>query len=196
MPDAIAQSGELTDARLLADAAAGDRAAFDHVVQRHGASVLRFARSLTRRSDEAEDLLQQTFLSAWQAAAQFRGDGSARGWLLTIARHAAHRQRVRRERERLDDEPVDGLGQHAGWGQSDPEAIVLREEQRRTIAQAFATLTEEDRAILTLRDLEGCSGEETAALLGLGLPAMKSRLHRARLRLIGVLRTGVPHVAR
>lgn len=188
MPDALAQGGELTDATLLHAAAAGDRAAFECLVDRHAAHVHRFARTLVRQADEAEDLLQQTFLSAWQAAGQFRGESSARGWLFTIARHAAGRARERHDREAIDDTPIEALGVEAGWGQASPELAAMREEQRRRVAAAFATLDREDQAVLTLRDLEGYSGDETAALLGVGLPAMKSRLHRARLRLAAALR--------
>lgn len=154
MPDSHLDPGALTDAALLARAGAGDRRAFDLFVERHQASVFRFARTQVSRPDDGEDLLQQTFLSAWQAAGTFRGEGPARGWLFTITRHAATRLRQRHAREALDDTPV------------------------------------EDRAILTLRDLEGTSGEEAAALLGVGLAAMKSRLHRARLRLAAELRKG------
>lgn len=188
MPDALTQGRQLTDAVLLHAAAEGDRTAFEPFVDRHAAHVYRFARTLVRQADEAEDLLQQTFLAAWQAAGQFRGEGSARGWLFTIARHAAGRARERHARAPFDDTPVDALGLQAGWGQASPEASAMREEQRRRLAAAFATLAPDDQAILTLRDLEEYSGDETAALLGIALPAMKSRLHRARLRLAVALR--------
>lgn len=196
MSDAIAEGGELTDGSLLAAASRGDRAAFERLVERHAAHVYRFARTLARGTDDAEDLLQQTFLAAWQAAGQFRGDTSARGWLFTITRHAASRVRTRRGREAIDDTPVDALGLQAGWGQSDPELAAMREERRLRLAAAFATLDGEDQAVLTLRDLEGCSGDETAALLGVSVAAMKSRLHRARLRLAAALRKEGCDVAR
>lgn len=196
MPDSHLDPGALTDAALLARAGAGDRRAFDLFVERHQASVFRFARTQVSRPDDGEDLLQQTFLSAWQAAGTFRGDGPARGWLFTITRHAATRLRQRHAREALDDTPVEDLGVQAGWGQSNPEGLAIRHERHTAIASALAALPAEDREILTLRDLEGTSGEEAAALLGVGLAAMKSRLHRARLRLAAELRKGGHDVAR
>lgn len=196
MPHSHFDPGALTDAALLARAGAGDRRAFDLFVERHQASVFRFARTQVSRPDDGEDLLQQTFLSAWQAAGTFRGDGPARGWLFTITRHAATRLRQRHAREALDDTPVEDLGVQAGWGQSNPEGLAIRHERHTAIASALAALPAEDREILTLRDLEGTSGEEAAALLGVGLVAMKSRLHRARLRLAAELRKGGHDVAR
>lgn len=190
MSDPHLQDGELTDATLLARAAAGEAAAFDTFVGRHQASVFRFARTQVARADAAEDLLQQTFLSAWQAAGDFRGDGSARGWLFTITRHAASRWRERDARAAIDDSPVDQLGLEAGWGGPSPELQAMHREMQARVADALAALAPEDREILTLRDLEGVPGDEAAALLGLGVAAMKSRLHRARLRLAVSLREG------
>ena len=108
----------------------------------------------------------------------------------------ATRLRQRQAREALDDTPVEDLGVQAGWGQSNPEGPAIRHERHTAIASALAALPAEDREILTLRDLEGTSGEEAAALLGVGLAAMKSRLHRARLRLAAELRKGGHDVAR
>ncbi|MEZ5288561.1 MAG: sigma-70 family RNA polymerase sigma factor [Vicinamibacterales bacterium] len=182
---------ELSDEALLGLAAGGDADAFDVFLLRHSASVFRLARALLRQPDEAEDVLQQTFLSAWRHAAQFRGEASARTWLFAIARHAAVRHRRTRAREPVDDAPIDDLGLEAGWGGPDPEAMAVAAEDRERLSRALAALTDEQREILTLRELEGLSGEETARVLGLGLAAMKSRLHRARLALAGRLRNEV-----
>jgi len=181
VPDQSAEG--LSDRALVERAAAGDREAFDLIVVRHRGSVFRLARLLVPQQHEAEDVLQQTFLAAWRSAGQFRGDASLRTWLLTITRHTALRARERRQREPIDDTPLDELGRAAGWGGPDPEAMALASQRRDLLAAAFEALTPEDREVLTLRDLEGLSGEETAALLGVGLAAMKSRLHRARLAL-------------
>lgn len=189
MPDPSAAG--LTDAALLAQSAAGDRDAFDEIVRRHHASVFRLARLLVNKSDAAEDVLQQTFLSAWRGAGGFRAQASARTWLLTIARNAAWRMRERVAREALAETPLDELGTQAGWGGPDPETLAMAAEQRERLHEAFAGLTVEEREVLTLRDLEGLSGDETAALLGVTVPAMKSRLHRARMRLAARLTSEV-----
>lgn len=194
MPGPAAEG--LSDTELLARSAGGDREAFDEIVRRHHAHVFRLARLLVARADQAEDVLQQTFLSAWQGAAGYRGEASARTWLLTIARNAAWRMRERTAREPVADTPLDELGIQAGWGSPDPEALAAAAERRDRLNAAFADLAADDRAILTLRDLEGLSGEETAALLGLGVPAMKSRLHRARMRLAARLTREVSRATR
>jgi RNA polymerase sigma-70 factor (ECF subfamily) len=190
VPGTEPDGGALSDAGGLARAARGDADAFAGLVARHGAAVFRYARSLSDSREDAEDVLQQTFLAAWQAAGTFRGAASVRTWLLTIARNAAWRLRERRGREAIDAVPIDDLGLRAGWGEAHPEFVVQRNEHRGRVEAALARLAPEDREVLTLRELEGYSGDETAGLLGLGRAAMKSRLHRARLRLAAALREG------
>lgn len=170
-----------------------DREAFDAQVAHHQASVFRLARLLTRSQDDAEDVLQQTFLSAWRHRAQFRGDASVRTWLLTIARNIALTMRTRQSREPRDTTPLEDLGIRAGWGGPNPEDLAILGERHQRLTAAFARLPAEDREILTLRDLEELSGDATAQLLGVSLPAMKSRLHRARLALAALVREESPH---
>jgi RNA polymerase sigma-70 factor, ECF subfamily len=160
-------------------------------VERHQAAVYRFVRTLGPDPAACEDVLQETFLAAWRSAAAFRGESSARTWLLTIARNAAMRQYRRRmgEPDRADLASLDDLGAAAGWGsQITPEAAAIRGEERAAIARALDALDPDDRRVLVLRDLEQMSGEEAANMLGVTLPALKSRLHRARLRLAARLR--------
>ena len=186
-----AQDDALSDTALVAGAAAGDHGAFGQLVERHQASVFRLARAMTHSHEAAEDVLQQTFLAAWQSLPRFRGDASVRTWLLTIARHAAWHRRGEATRtaaherpgDDLDATAIDELGVAAGWGADDPERQAIQAQCRDQLAAAMARLETDDRTILTVRELEGLSGEETAALLNLTLPAMKSRLRRARLRL-------------
>ena len=193
MPDAeLSTGGEPSDAALLARTASGERAAFDVFVARHRAAVFRFARAVSRGDAEAEDVLQEAFLAAYRGAHTFEGRAQARSWLFTITRREAWR-RLGREAEASLAEPHEveeliSLGVAAGFGALDPETLVLRAERRELVVRALGTLAEEDRAILLLRDVEGVSGDEAAAALGLALPAMKSRLHRARLRLAAALR--------
>lgn len=140
---------------------------------------------------DAEDALQEAFLAAWRAAGAFAGTGSARAWMLTIARNALHRRYRRRAGEPVDVIPLDRLGAEAGWGAVDaPDQLVERLEDREILERALARLDQADREVLVLRDLEEFDGEETARLLGLSVGAMKSRLHRARLRLAAHLREG------
>ena len=174
------------DARDLRRVAAGDRTALDGLVDRHAAAVHRYVRSLTSDADRAEDALQETFIAAWRSAGTFRGDGSARSWLLTIARNAVHRQRRRRAGEPAEHEDLSALAREAGWGRT--PAFSRRLEARDLVERAMEGLSPEDREILILRDAEGTSGEEAAEMLGITLAAQKSRLHRARLRFMARVR--------
>lgn len=182
----------LTDEELLKRTAAGEREAFDALVVRHQAAVFRFARAATEGAAAAEDVLQETFLAAWRAAGTFQGRSAVRTWLLTIARNQAWHQREREARLPMDDVPLPELGEAAGWGDQNPEEGVLRSQRRECLARALEALGPEEREILVLRELEELTGEETAAALGIGLAAMKSRLHRARLRLAAELRRSGP----
>ncbi len=174
------------DAGLLARSASGDREAFTEFMGRHDAQVHRFVASLGAAPDEADDVLQECFVAAWRSAATFRGPGSARGWLFTIARNAFRRHARRRvgEPERLV--PLEQLGERAGWGSADDPLASM--EAHETLVWALDQLGPEEREIVVLRDVEGFSGEEAADILGVGMAAMKSRLHRARLRLLAALR--------
>ena len=173
------------DLSVLRRAAAGDHEAFEAIVTRHEAAVYRFARTLTSDLSRAEDALQETFLSAWRAAGTFRGDSSVRSWLLAIARHAVERQFRRRvgEPAPADQVSLDVLGVAAGWGEDwNPEASMVKKEQSAVVARALDALSPDDRHVLMLRDVEGLDGDEAAAVLGVSVAALKSRLHRARLR--------------
>ncbi len=162
---------------------------FDDLVQRHQAAVFRFVRSIAADQAAAEDALQETFLAAWRSASTFRGDSSLRAWLFAIARNAVMRQHRRRVDEPAAMESLSRLGEEAGWGSDDdPERTAMKHEQREIFEHAMARLADADREVLLLRDLEGLSGEETAAILEIPVAAMKTRLHRARLRLAANVR--------
>jgi RNA polymerase sigma-70 factor (ECF subfamily) len=172
----------------MARAAAGDRAAFAAVVERHRGAVFRLARVVTGDDTAAEDVLQETFLAALRGAAGYRGDAPVTSWLYAIARHAA--RRLARRADQVPSEPrtIEALGAAAGWGRPDVEVMLAAAEDRASLEAALAALNLEDREVIALRDLEGESGDDTARTLGLTVAAMKSRLHRARLHLAAELR--------
>jgi len=175
-----------SDSTLLRRSADGDHAAFRTLMDRHAASVYRFLESLGAVSDELEDVLQECFVSAWRGAATYRGSDSARGWLFAIARNALTRQHRRRVGEPGHMESLEELGVHAGWGGSHDFTALL--DAQDELEWALRQLPGEEREVVALRDLDGFTGEETAEALGLSIAAMKSRLHRGRLRLMAVLR--------
>ncbi|HEV8660088.1 MAG TPA: sigma-70 family RNA polymerase sigma factor [Thermoanaerobaculia bacterium] len=183
-----------SDAELIRRSAAGDAAAFGELMKRHEAAVFRFARAISPDDAAAEDALQEAFLGAWRGARTFRGDASVRNWLLTIVRNAIYRQHRKRVDEPEDIEPLSELGLAAGWGEEEnPETIALQRESRHLLNAAMERLSAPDREILLLRDVEGLSGDEVATMLGLTLTAMKTRLHRARLRIASKVREAYEH---
>ena len=174
-------SQEPTDEDLVRRCAGGDRGAFERLVARHEAPIYRFAVRACGGEREAEDAVQDGLLAAWRGAATFRGDASARTWLFQVVLNAC-RRRHRPRAGRGPESPLEAAGDVAA-AESGPEDRVGARQVGRAIDAALASLADEAREVLLLRDVEGLSGDETAAALGIGLAAMKSRLHRARLEL-------------
>jgi len=179
------------DIELMQRAAAGDRGAFDEIVERHAPSMYRFASAIASSPTAAEDALQDAFLGAWRGAKSFRAEAPVRNWLIRIVRNAVYRQHRHRADEPAGTEALSELGAAAGWG--DPEAAALGRESREVLALAMEQLESADREILLLRDIEDLPGAEVASILGLSLAAMKTRLHRARLRLATKVRSVYEH---
>lgn len=179
------------DAERLASAANGDTSAFDQLVAAHAEALHRFAHSLGVRGADLDDVLQDAFVSAWRAAASYRGDGSVRSWLLTIVRNAVRQSQRRAHGDRAHWAPIESaetlesVADRAGWGRTDGGPA---RDAKELVMRALDRLAAEDREILWLREIEELSGEETAAALHVTMPAMKSRLHRARLRLAAAVR--------
>lgn len=178
------------DADLVRRIALHDEPAFAALVQRHRPALVRWAGRVASDRGLAEDAVQEALTSVWRHAASFRGEASVRAWLATLVRHAVWRQMKRAHHDEV--EPVgdlETLGARAGWG--DPrlgghvESVV---GSRECLERAFGRLLVPDREVLGLVDVEGSSLEEACVALELGLAALKSRLHRARLRLVAVLR--------
>lgn len=179
----------LDDPSLLQQCALGNAAAFEEVVRRHQAAVFRFVETLGVAGADAEDVLQETFIAAWRGAEGFRGAGSVRSWLFSIARNAARHHRRRKVDEPREMLSLDELALRAGWNEPETAPLVDDDEDAHDrIERAIALLSDDERAVLLLRDIEGLSGEETAATLELSVAGMKSRLHRARLHLAAILK--------
>jgi RNA polymerase sigma-70 factor (ECF subfamily) len=162
---------DLALVRAMAD---GDVAAFRALYERHGRDV--FAYLLGQIADRAlaEELLQDVMLAAWTAAADFRGEGRVRGWLLTIAHNRALNARRRLARGRAQA-LVPGLPD------SSPAVAraAARAESRLDVAQALDRLSPEHRAVIVLSFYHELSVAETAGVLGIPPGTVKSRLHRA-----------------
>ncbi len=174
---------------LIAALKAGDRAACAALVRRFSPRIYRAALRLMGDPDEAEEVLQETFIRACQNIQQFEGRSSLGTWLYRIATNEGLMRLRRRKLDTVSmDAPVeleDGEWiprQLVDW-EWNPESHALNEELRRVMDEAIAVLPETLRATFILRDIEGLSTAETAEVLGITESAAKVRLHRARMRL-------------
>ncbi len=174
-----------SDASLIARIARGDRDALGRLVRRHWAPMYRYASRVSGDPTVAEDALQDTFLAVLEHAGTFRGD-SARAWLYTLARNAIRRRHRRRVDEPARHEDLDALGEDAGFGTE--LGFLASLEDREEIDRAMSRLSDDDREVLALVDAEGLSIEEASVSLALSEAAVKSRLHRARLRFMAAMR--------
>lgn len=197
------------DERALLDRLrAGDRSAFAALVAHHGGALLRFATTFVRDRALAEEIVQDTWLAALDHLHAFEGRSALRSWLFQIA---ANRARTRLAREGrsipfsalgpLDDpdapaaspDRFDATGHWRqpidAWSDEDPERLAQGAETRSAIEQAIAALPDAQRAVITLRDVEGLEAEEICNLLGLTLSNQRVLLHRARTRVRQALET-------
>jgi len=180
-----------TDQHLAQRVAAGDDAALRLLVDRYHTPLSRYATSLCGDAAAAEDAVQETFVALWQHAGDRRENGLLRPWLFAITRNAARRLFRRERPESAEPELVDGLGAQAGWGNATQLSSLERGlEDREEVRAALARLAEADREILALVEVEGLTLDEAAIALSVSLPALKSRLHRARLRFMAAIGGG------
>lgn len=169
---------------LLAAARGGDRKALEQLLSLHQARVYRFGRKMCGDDDDAQDVLQETFIAAARTLPDFRGASSVSTWLYSIARSFCIKQRRTSKfapagLESLDQDPAHA-NQVAHPARSPEEAVAGRQLQG-VLDAAIAALEPMYREVLVLRDVEGLSAPEVAEALGLTVQAVKSRLHRARL---------------
>lgn len=175
------------DAGLITRARAGDRAALAQLLEQLSPLVYRFGLRMCRHRADAEDVLQDTLLSVADHLAEFEGRASLSSWVFMLARTAcARKRRGLKNRSHLPEEAVAELASEAG----SPEQSALQGELRLALERALGGLSSEQREVLLLRDMEGLSAPEVAEALGMSVPAVKSRLHRARISLREALRSG------
>lgn len=175
------------DAYLIHRIAAGDERSFAAFVDRHWGRLYRCALAASVDSAAAEDAIQEAFLAVWRCAATYQG-GSPRAWLFTIARNAACHERRRRAGEPESLLSLEDLSTAAGFGDvSTGDRVLAALEDRDRLRKALAALSPEDQDALLLLDVEELKADEAACALGIGVGALKSRLHRARLRLVAEL---------
>ncbi len=174
---------------LVADAKAGSYAAFEELVNRYEKKIYRLGLNLTGSPEDAEDMLQETFLKAFEHLPTFREDSRFYTWIVRIAiNQGLMKLRKRRSSKevQLDDASNDDgeimPREFADW-RPNPEQELERTELERILQEAARSLPMTFRTVFFLRDVEGLSTEETAEMLNLTEGAVKARLFRARLRL-------------
>jgi len=179
------------DAELVQKAVAGDNAARALIVERHMRNVYNLGLRLTGSEEEAENVLQDTFLKVFEKLGDFRADSQLGTWIHRIATNEAlMRMRSRKgkyfvpiEEQPSDDEESGDIGFIVRSLDRDPLELTLDEELRRNLEKAIVSLPENLRTAFVLKDIEGLSMAEIGEQVGKTVSAIKADLHRARLRL-------------
>jgi len=174
---------------LVNKARSGDSAAFSLLIQRYEGKIFRLAMNITQNREDAEDVLQEAFLKAYEHLNQFQGNSKFYTWVVRIAVNQALMKLRKRRSDRsvsLDEQIDTGedtvVREIAAWDPG-PEEQFSRAELEHILSEAIEELAPIYRTVFTLRDVDGLSTEETAEALDLSIPAVKSRLLRARLQL-------------
>ncbi|MBT3605293.1 MAG: sigma-70 family RNA polymerase sigma factor [Candidatus Latescibacteria bacterium] len=178
--------GELTDAEILAEVAAGDIDAYGKIVGRYRGRLYNFVFRFVSEKETAEDIVQETFLRAFRKRKEYKAIANFSTWLFTIAGNLAKSELRRRKRWRLfslhrDDESDTGMELPDETYRPDKVAeSSLADDQ---IHDAIASLPENYRQVILLRDVEGMSYQEIAEIVDCPVGTVKSRVNRARLKL-------------
>jgi RNA polymerase sigma-70 factor (ECF subfamily) len=182
--------GAAPDELLAARAAEGDETAFEVLVRRHTPALLRLARRLLDEppggGGAAEDAVQDAFVVAWRRLPEFRGDAAFGSWMYRIlTNRCLNVLRARRGTQPLESVPEPPAPEH----QASPARAAESAASLRALSEALSGLTPEQRACWVLRELHGLSYEEIAAAVGIGEPAVRGRIFRARRHLTEAMRT-------
>jgi RNA polymerase sigma-70 factor (ECF subfamily) len=175
--------------KLVRAAKAGDIGAFEQLVHRYDRNVFRIAQHITQNREDAEDVVQDAFLKAYENLKNFQEQSKFYTWLVRIAVNEALMRLRRRRPERmvsLDEEvktDEDSMPREVADWSPNPEQLYTQSELRDILTKTIQGLPSSFRTVFVLRDVEGLSTEETAEALDLSIPAVKSRLLRARLQL-------------
>jgi RNA polymerase sigma-70 factor, ECF subfamily len=180
----------ITDEMALVNAAkGGDVSAFEQLVKRYDRNIFRIAQHITQNREDAEDVVQDAFLKAYGNLEQFQGNSKFYTWLVRIAVNESLMKLRRRRSDRtvsLDEDietEEDTMPREVADWSPNPEQLYKQGELRDILRKTIQGLPASFRTVFVLRDVEGLSTEEAAEALDLSIPAVKSRLLRARLQL-------------
>lgn len=201
-----------SESELVRRVQAGDDAAFEQLIEKHHASLVRFARGIVRDDAQAEEVVQDAWTALVSGAEQFEGRSSLKTWLFRVTANRARTRAVREARS----VPLSALEDYSGgdeafspegrWARtpsswpdlssaaSSPEGELVRGELRAALQEAVDALPPNQRAVLLLRDVEGLDSKEVCNILGLSETNERVILHRARVRLRAALQEWVDHL--
>jgi RNA polymerase sigma-70 factor (ECF subfamily) len=193
-PSPATPSSPLTDEEIVEQVRAGDGQLFEHLMRRHNARVYRAARAILHDDAEAEDVMQDAYLRAYEHLADFEGRSKFSTWVTRIAVNEALLRLRRSKRFDPLDTHTDQESSMSDPSATSPEQNASDVEMRAVLEKAVGQLPDEFRAVFVLRAVEGMSGAETAECLGIGEDTVKTRLHRARGRLQEMLLVSIEPV--
>ncbi|HSQ61245.1 MAG TPA: sigma-70 family RNA polymerase sigma factor [Acidobacteriota bacterium] len=175
---------KLPDEELVRRAQADDERAFGELVERYESKVYSLGIKMLRNPEDAEDVLQDTFLRAYRGLKSFKGNSTFSTWIYRITANSALMRLRKKQLPTVSIEDADEREAPiniADWAPGPVEQL-LNEETRRAMNDAIESLPPEFGQVFVLRDVEGLSNAEVAEILDLSVAAVKSRLHRARLK--------------
>jgi len=191
-PATSAATEPVSERALVARLKAGDEAAFEEVLKRYELKVFNLTRGLMRNDDDAQDALQDTFLSVFKNIGRFKGDSSLSTWIYRIAVNSALMKMRKRRHDRKHvaieeympefDDTGHRVAVVPDWHPA-VDQLLLNKELGGLLRTWIAELAPEYRTVFLLRDQEELDNEQVAQILGLSIAAVKSRLHRARMYL-------------
>ena len=175
----------LLDAELVRRVQNGDKAAFDILVQKYQHKVVNLIARFVPNQADCYDIAQDSFIKAYRAIGNFRGDSQFYTWLYRIAANTAKNHLASRARKSpmysVDVDDAEHYGGESGLKEySNPENLLLTEEIKKTIFQVIENLPDDLKSAITLRELEGLSYEEIAEVMDCPIGTVRSRIFRAR----------------
>ncbi len=191
MADKTLNYRSLSDNELVGLIREKDYAAFEEVVERYSPKAMRLAMKITKNREDAQDVLQETFVSIYKNIESFRGESAFSSWIYRICTNFAlmklRGRKFDNQSDSMDENPnmdIERLAEHShsdnDWSDR-AEKLLLKKELREKIDEAIDRLPDEYRIVFLMKDVDGMSNEEIGRELNLTIPAVKSRLHRARL---------------
>lgn len=181
--------GEVTDDQLIAQFTKGCEQSFEEIVRRYETKVHNLAMRLTRNPEDAEEVLQDVFVTVYRKIEGFEGKAKFSSWLYRITVNAAFMKLRKRKQDQsvsLDDMlphlQNKAITQRNAFG-ARSDSLAMNNEIKDALEGAINKLPDDYRAVFILRDIDGLSNKEVGDILGLSIPAVKSRLHRSRLML-------------